>query len=288
MVGMSAAANALIPWTDRSGRFSMLRAAAFVALLAPGAWLAWLALHGQLGPRPVTAAIHDAGDWAVRFLLLTLLISPLRAVTRRSELIGIRRMIGLGAFAYVAIHAVLYVVDQRYDLVKVASEIALRTYLTIGFTALVGLAALSATSNDAMVRRLGAERWNGWHRWVYVLTALALVHFFLQRKLEIFEPVLMSGLFLWLMGWRWLRRLGRSADPLGFAALAPTAALATMVLEAAYLMVRHGAPFDRVLWSNVDFDYVVRPGWWVLTAGIAMAALAAAMMRLNPASPRLR
>jgi methionine sulfoxide reductase heme-binding subunit len=284
---MSAGANALIPWTDRSGRFSTLRAAVFAGLLVPGAWLAWLALQGQLGPRPVTAAILDTGDWAVRFLLLALLISPLRAVTRRSELIGIRRMIGLGAFSYVAIHGVLYVVDQRYDLIKVASEIALRTYLTIGFAALVGLAVLSATSNDAMIRRLGAERWNGWHRWVYVLTALALVHFFLQRKLEIFEPVLMSGLFLWLMAWRWLRRLGRTADPLAFAALAPAAAVATMLLEATYLMVRHGAPFGRVLWANADFEYLIRPGWWVLAAGMAMTALALAMKQASPASPRL-
>jgi methionine sulfoxide reductase heme-binding subunit len=256
---MSAAANALIPWTDRSGRFSILRAVVFAALLAPGAWLAWLGLQGQLGPRPVTAAIHDTGDWAVRFLLLSLLISPLRTATRWSELIGVRRMLGLGTFAYVFIHTILYIVDQRYDLIKVMSEIALRTYLTIG-AALIGLAALSTTSNDAMVRRLGAERWNGLHRWTYLLTALALVHFFLQRKLEVFEPVLMSGLFLWLMGWRWLRRRSWASDLRGFAILAPAAAFATMLLEAAYLTVRHGAPFGPVFSMNLDFEYVIRPG----------------------------
>jgi methionine sulfoxide reductase heme-binding subunit len=274
---MSAAANVLIPWTDRSGRFSALRAVTFVLVLAPGLWLVWLAFQGQLGPRPVTAAIHDTGDWAVRLLLAALLMSPLRAVTRQSELIGIRRMIGLGAFAYV-----------RYDWIKVATEIALRVYLTIGFVALIGLAALSTTSNDAMVRRLGAERWGALHKWIYLLTALALVHFFLQRKLEVFEPVLMSGFFIWLMAWRWLRGRGLAADPRAFAALAPVAALGTMLLEATYLKVRHGAPFDRVLWSNADFDYVIRPGWWVLAAGVGMAVLAIAMARLRPVTLRQR
>lgn len=285
---MSTAANALIPWTDRSGRFSPLRAFVFAAVLAPGLWLGWLGFAGQLGARPVTAAILDTGGWAVRLLLLALLVSPLRAVLRRSELIGVRRMLGLAALGYVLIHATLYIVDQKYDLLKVATEIALRTYLTIGFTALLGLAVLGATSTDGMVRRLGAQKWNRLHGGVYLLTALALLHFFLQRKLEVFEPALMAGLFLWLMGWRWLRRRGAESGVAALAVLAPVAAGAAMLLEAAYMAIRYGVPFDRFLLANLDFDYVIRPGWWVLGAGIAFAVLAAAMAWLRPAPARPR
>jgi DMSO/TMAO reductase YedYZ heme-binding membrane subunit len=170
---MTTSAAAFIPWTDRAGRFSALRAAVFAAALAPGLWLTVQGWLGLLGPRALTAATHDTGDWAVRFLLLALLVTPLRSLTRRNELIGVRRMLGLAGLGYVLVHAALYVVDQRFDLVKVMWEIALRTYLTIGFVGLLGLAALGATSTDGMVKRLGAERWGRLHALVYGLTVLA-------------------------------------------------------------------------------------------------------------------
>jgi methionine sulfoxide reductase heme-binding subunit len=271
---MSTSVAAFVPWTDRAGRFSALRAAVFALVLAPGLWLCvqwWL---GQLAPRPVTAAIHATGDWAVRFLLLALLVTPLRAMTRRNELIGVRRMLGLAGLAYVIVHVGLYVVDQRYDMIKVATEIALRTYLTIGFVALLGLAALGATSTDGMVKRLGAVRWGQLHGLVYWLTALALLHFFLQRKLQIQQPTVMSGLFLWLMGWRWLNRTRRADDVRWLCGLAVVAGIATMALEAGYYTLRNGFPFLRVLEANLAFDPMIRPGWWVLAAGLAMAVLA--------------
>jgi sulfoxide reductase heme-binding subunit YedZ len=279
---MSTSVAAYIPWTDRAGRFSALRAVVFAVVLAPGAWLALLAWQGMLAPRPVTAAIHDTGDWAVRFLLLALLVTPLRAMTRRNDLIGVRRMLGLAGLGYVLAHTFLYVVDQRYDLIKVATEVALRTYLTIGFVALLGLAALGATSTDGMVKRLGAARWGRLHSLVYWLTVLALVHFFLQRKLDIYEPTLMSGLFFWLMGWRWLNRRRIAGDIRRLGALAAAAGLATMVLEAAYYTIRNGFPFLRILQSNLDFDLMIRPGWWVLAAGLAMAILAYATPKPGP------
>lgn len=281
-------AAAYIPWTDRTGRFSSLRALTFAAILTPGLWLAWLFYAGELGARPVTAAIHDTGDWAVRFLLLSLLVSPLRAITRRNELIGIRRMLGLAGLGYVAVHACLYIVDQKWDLWKVASEIALRTYLTIGFAGLIGLALLGATSTDGMVKRLGAGKWNSLHRLVYLLTVLALVHFFLQRRLEIFEPVLMSGLFLWLMGWRALRRFANPTGLPWLTGLAIGAGAGVMLLEAAYLSIRHSLAFGQVLGMNLEFDYIIRPGWWVLAAGFGMAALAAGFARFRPAPPPRR
>jgi methionine sulfoxide reductase heme-binding subunit len=276
----------LTPWTDRAGRFSPLRAAVFAAVLAPALWLAVKAVGGELGPRPVTAAIHEIGVWAVRLLLLSLLVTPLRTLAHWPQLIGVRRMLGLVGLSYTLVHLTLYVVDQRYDLVKVATEIALRTYLTIGFVAVLGLLALGATSTDGMVRRLGAERWRRLHSITYWITALALAHFFLQRKLDIAEPVLMAGLYLWLMGWRWLhsRRLG--AQPLALAALAVAAGAGAMALEAGYYALRNGLPFDRILLANLDFEMMVRPGWWVLTACIAMLVACTALGRLRQGGDR--
>jgi methionine sulfoxide reductase heme-binding subunit len=273
---MSAALNSITPWTDRAGRFSALRAGTFALVVAPALWLAILGLHGQLGARPVTAAIHDTGDWAVRFLLLALLVSPLRTALRANSLIGIRRMLGLAALAYALVHVALYVVDQKWDLWKVASEIVLRAYLTIGFVTVLGLLALGVTSTDGMVRRLGAVAWARLHMLTYPLAILAFVHFYWQRKLEIYEPTLMAGLLLWLFGWRLLRRREATASIVALAALGVVAAAGTMLLEASYLALRHGAPFWRILEANLDFAFVVRPGWWVLAAGLAFVVAAVA------------
>ena len=144
------------PWNERNGRFSPLKAIVFALLFAPAAWIVFQAATGMLDPKPVTEMIHRAGEWAVRLVLLSLLVTPLRRFAQWPKLIAVRRMVGVAAFAYAFAHLSLYVVDQKYDVLHVASEIALRFYLTIGFAAWLGLAALSATSTDAMIRRLGA------------------------------------------------------------------------------------------------------------------------------------
>jgi methionine sulfoxide reductase heme-binding subunit len=279
---------ALTPWTDRAGRFSTLRAIVFAAILAPALWLAIRAAGGLLGPRAITAAIHDTGAWAVRFMMLSLLVTPLRTLARWPQLVGVRRMLGLAGLGYVLAHVMLYVVDQRYDLVKVATEIAVRTYLTIGFAALLGLVALGVTSTDGMVKRLGAQRWSRLHSLIYLLAVLALVHFFLQRKLDITEPALMAGLFLWLMGWRALNRWRLAGDVAALAGLAAAAGLATMALEAAYYAIRNGFPFARIFAANLDFELMVRPGWWVMAAGMLMVVATPALARLRPAPARVR
>src|SRR5579872_2648146 len=142
-------------WHDRRGRFSPLRAATLALLIAPALALLWFAMRHDLGPRPRTEAIHEVGLWSIRFLMLTLFVTPMRRIGRYAQLVDIRRMLGVGCFAYIALHFCLYIADQMFDLGKVVSEIALRYYLTIGFTGWLGLAALAVTSNDYMVRRLG-------------------------------------------------------------------------------------------------------------------------------------
>ena len=105
------------------------------------------------------------------FLMISLAVTPLRRIARFNQLVDVRRMIGVGAFVYAAAHISLYVADQMFDLWKVASEIVLRLYLTIGFVALLGLAALAATSTDGMVRRLGGKRWQRLHQAIYGIGA---------------------------------------------------------------------------------------------------------------------
>ena len=141
-----------------AGRFSALKLAVFLALLALAALLAVDALTGGLGARPWDAAIHRVGWWTVVFLLASLAVTPLRRSLRWNALISVRRMIGVTVFAAAVLHLVLYAGQEAWDLWKVGSEIVLRIYLTIGFVALLGLAALAATSTDAMVRRLGGKR----------------------------------------------------------------------------------------------------------------------------------
>jgi sulfoxide reductase heme-binding subunit YedZ len=113
-------------WHDRRGRFSPLRAATLALLVAPGIALVWFALTHDLGPRPRTEAIHEVGLWAIRFLMLSLFVTPMRRIARYAVLVDVRRMLGVGCFSYMALHLALYIADQMFDFGKVVSEIVLR------------------------------------------------------------------------------------------------------------------------------------------------------------------
>src|SRR5258705_9197542 len=189
-------------WRDRRGKLSLLRVAALALLLTPVGIALWNADAIMHGARPLNDVIHRAGFWMLMFILATLAVTPLRRITRVGQLIDVRRMLGVGAFVYGVAHISLYTADQMFDLVKVASEIVQRVYLTIGFTALIGLSALAATSTDAMVRRLGALRWQRLHYAVYGIGALALIHYFQQTKADVSVPTFTAGGVAWLLGYR--------------------------------------------------------------------------------------
>ena len=146
------------PWNERNGRLSALKLVVFIGLFLPALWIGYEGLTGMLDPKPLTETLHRFGDWAVRFILLSLLVTPLRRVAQWPKLIALRRMLGLAAFFYALAHFTLYIVDQKFDLLHVGAEIALRFYLTIGFVTLLGLGALAATSTDAMIKRLEIGR----------------------------------------------------------------------------------------------------------------------------------
>ncbi len=256
----------MAPWRDYGGRVSPLKTAVFIFLFLPAAWTALSDPLGLLGSRPLTEAIHQIGLWTIRYIFLALAISPARRVLNWPRLIEVRRMVGVAACAYVLTHLCLYIIDEGYDLGMVASEIVLRIYLTIGFTALTGLAVLAATSTDGMVRRLG-RRWQKLHRLIYPIALLAIIHYYIQSKADVWEPFWMSGLFFWLMGWRvldWLAPRGRTAPLWQVAALSVVAAVLTGLGEAAYYAILRNAPFWRIVEANFSATIGVRPAWIVL------------------------
>jgi methionine sulfoxide reductase heme-binding subunit len=282
----------VLPWNDYSGRLSPLKLAVFVALFVPAGWVAYAYGFGLLGARPLNEAIHQIGLWTIRLIFLALAVTPLRQILQWPRLILVRRMIGVAAFAYVLIHFSLYTASEAFDLEKVASEIVHRVYLTIGFAALLGLAALAATSTDGMVRRLGGRRWQLLHRLVYAIGVLAVIHFCFQAKLDKWQPTIMAGLLFWLLGYRLLLwgfgRRGHLALP-WVAGLGLGAAVATALGEATYFGLAFHAPIMRVLATDFSLDTGVRPGAVVLAIGLGVAAIGAVRAATaRPAKRRLR
>lgn len=272
----------LHPLVDRTGRFSAFKTAAFILLFVPGLSTAYDFAMGNLGPRPMDEATHQVGTWTLRFIFLSLAVTPLRELLQWSKLLAVRRMIGVAAFVYAFAHLMFYFVHQAFDVVKVVSEIVLRIYLTIGFVALLGLAALAATSTDAMIRRLGARRWRRLHQALYAIGILAVIHFFMQSKLDVYEPTIMAGLYVWLMLYRIVVALSSRTKKAPVAmglSLAVVSSGLTMLGEAVYFRLMRNVPMDRILAMNLDFDFDIgiRPGWVVL--GISLAVVLAAMLR---------
>jgi len=279
-----------VPWRDFSGRLSPLKLAVFVALFGPALWTLMAFQLGWLGPRAFNEAIHRIGLWTIRFLFIALAITPLRQILQWPRLLLVRRMVGVAAFAYAFTHLTLYTADQMFDLVKVASEIVLRIYLTIGIIAVLGLAALAATSTDAMIKRLGARRWQALHRIGYVIAGLAAVHYWMQSKLEIWEPTIMAGIYAWLMGFRLLARFVGVRGRLSLrwvAGLAVIAAALTAFGEAAYFRLAYGVDPMRVLDANLSLATGIRPAPIVLALGLAVAA-AGAIRAWLPLMPKRR
>jgi sulfoxide reductase heme-binding subunit YedZ len=271
---------------ERSGRWSPPKIIAFALAIVPALWLAWQAAAGELGARPIEEALHQAGDWAVRMLLLSLAISPARRILAMPSLIQARRTIGVAAFAYGMLHLTLYVALQKFDVAKVASEIVLRIYLTVGFVTLIGLMILAITSTDAMVKRLGGSRWQTLHRVVYGLAVLAIAHFLMQTKLDVSQSMMMAGFLVWLLVYRLGNRTIGEIGPWRLTILAILAAAATAAGEAAWYGISTGVDARRVLAANLDIGYGLRPAVWVLVVGLAIAA--AAVLRALTATPTRR
>ncbi|MFD0738305.1 protein-methionine-sulfoxide reductase heme-binding subunit MsrQ [Lysobacter koreensis] len=193
----------------------MVAAKALVHALAltPAAILAWrireeyLTGSGSLGADPVAAIEHFLGLWALRLLMVTLAITPLRQLTGQAVLLRFRRMLGLYVFFYATLHLSAYLVlDLRGYWTQIFEEIAKRPYITVGFAAWLLLVPLALTSTKAAIRRLG-RNWARLHKLVYVIAALAVLHFWWLVKSDIREPALYAGILAVLLGWRLWKKL---------------------------------------------------------------------------------
>lgn len=248
-----------------------LRLATLIALCLPAAELAWRWYADELGPRPVTLATHATGDWAVVFLLASLAVTPARAVFGWTPLIHIRRRIGVAAALYAVAHLLIYVLDQKWNMLVVATEIVKRFYLTIGFVALLVLVALAVTSTNGWQRRL-KRNWKRLHWLVYPAVAVALVHFFIQSKIKIGEAAFAAGLFAWLMLWRALPARLRTTYT-GLALLAVGATLLTVVFEASWYGLVNKIDPMRILLANLDPELAPRPAHKVLAVSLLVMVL---------------
>jgi methionine sulfoxide reductase heme-binding subunit len=263
----------IVPWRDRRGRLVPLKAGVLAAVCIPGMLTAFWWTQNELGARPVTEAIHETGLWAVRFLLIALAITPLRTAVDWAKLLLVRRMLGLTALAYASIHLSLYAGQQNGHLLFVASEIIHRFYLTIGFVTLLGLVALGVTSTDGAIRRMG-RGWKRLHRLAYPLGALALLHYFIQSKAKVSEPVFVAGLYVWLMLWRSLPASWQRS-PLAYLPLAALSGLAAAGLEFGwYAIATHINPW-RVLSANETLHFGLRPAHYVVLTTVGLALVVA-------------
>ena len=188
---------------NREKRIAVIKTGLFAAALAPFTALVVSGFTDGLGANPVEAITHTTGEWALRLLLATLAITPLRHLTGWVWLTRLRRMVGLFAFFYLVLHFTTYaVLDASLDLAYVVEDVADRLYITAGFAAFVMLVPLAATSTNAMVRRLGPLRWRRLHRLVYAAGIGGVLHYLWLVKADLREPLVYAGILAVLLAAR--------------------------------------------------------------------------------------
>ena len=184
-----------------------LKPVVHVLCLVPLAWIVYRTFTNDLGANPVEAIIRYLGDWALRFLLIALAVTPVRILTGWNIVGRLRRILGLYAFAYVVLHLCGYVVlDHFFDWVTIWKDIVKRTYITVGMAALLMLLPLAVTSTDGMVRRLGGAQWRKLHMLVYPAGIAGVIHYFLMIKAGFQQPLLYAVILTALFGVRLYKR----------------------------------------------------------------------------------
>jgi methionine sulfoxide reductase heme-binding subunit len=175
----------------------------FLACLIPLALLGWKAYSGGLGANPIEVITHATGDWTLRFLLITLAITPIRKLTGRLWLIRYRRMFGLFAFFYATLHFLTYIwLDKFFDWHEMLHDIAKRRFITVGFAGFVLLIPLALTSTTGWIRRLGGKRWQALHRLIYLSAIAGVIHYWWLVKADIRLPLEYGVILAVLLGYR--------------------------------------------------------------------------------------
>lgn len=209
--------------SDRTVRW-VLKPLVFVASLAPGVYLTWAALTGNLSANPLAEYRNEIGLWTLRFLCLTLAITPLRRMFGWNGAIRFRRMLGLFAFFYASLHFFSYVIFDRFAgldfpdgivswttlrnlAASIADDIYQRPYITVGFVAFVAMVPLAATSTAGMIRRLGGRRWQALHRLIYASAVAGVLHYWWLVKADVRSPMMYASIVGVLLAFRvyWVR-----------------------------------------------------------------------------------
>src|SRR6516164_1223792 len=175
----------------------------FLICLMPVASLVWRYFHHLLTANPIEFITHATGDWTLRFLAITLSITPLRKLLRLPDLIRFRRMFGLFAFFYACLHFTTYIwLDKFFDLAEMWRDVAKRRYITVGFTAFVLLIPLAVTSTTGWIRRLGGRRWQSLHRLIYISAIAGVIHYYWLVKSAVILPLAYGAIIAALLLWR--------------------------------------------------------------------------------------
>jgi sulfoxide reductase heme-binding subunit YedZ len=197
----------------------VLKPAVLAAGLLPLLVLIWRAVNADLGANPLTEITHETGDWTLRFIVVTLAITPVRRLTRWNVLIRFRRMLGLYAFFYGSVHFLIYVIADRFAgldfqdgiwawstlralVASIWEDVYKRPYITVGFVGLTAMAPLAITSTVGWIRRLGGRNWNRLHRLIYVTAAAGVVHYWWLVKADVLHPAIYASLVAILLGFR--------------------------------------------------------------------------------------
>lgn len=191
----------------------------FLFCLSPLAFLAARAYNAQLGANPVEFLQHFTGDWTLRFLLITLSVTPLRRLLNLPDLIRFRRMLGLFAFTYVCLHFLTYIgPDQAFDLAAMWKDVAKRPFITVGFTGFVLLIPLAITSTKGWIRRLGGKHWQALHRLIYVAALCGVIHYYWLVKSDHRLPLVYGFILVALLLYRLATSLLRPGPALSVSA----------------------------------------------------------------------
>jgi sulfoxide reductase heme-binding subunit YedZ len=184
----------------------------FALGLAPLLWMAWRAWNQDLTANPVEYLTHFTGDWAIRLVVVTLAVTPLRKLLRLPDLIRFRRMAGLFAFFYACLHFLTFLwLDKDFEVGEMLKDVGKRPFITAGFAAFALMLPLALTSTAGWIRRLGGKRWQWLHRLVYLSAIAAVVHYYWLVKSDIRLPVLYGSLVGLLLGYRVVKSLQPSA-----------------------------------------------------------------------------
>jgi sulfoxide reductase heme-binding subunit YedZ len=186
---------------------NLIKLPLLLIFLLPLMTAVWQFYNDTLGANPIEEITHITGGWALRLMLITLAISPARKLFKVNGLIHLRRLFGVLCFFYVTCHLLIYVIlDQWLDWSAIIDDIKDRPYITVGFTAFVLLIPLAITSTDAMQRKLQSA-WIRLHKLIYVISILAILHFWWLVKADLFEPIIYASILAVLLGYRVFTRL---------------------------------------------------------------------------------